>query len=242
VPEARRPDDADRTVRGYEHRFPLDCWRFYTDGMRALAAHLRSSSSTHTRLGQRGVGGLGPRRTQAGACADEAHSSSAESRCRRHSSTTAPSSSSRAALGTGATERAPRTDAGHADDASARPVAARARHGSRDVVRRALRREHRPRRREPHPPRRHPLTHACRDDAIVQRSASDRAVLGGSSQRPERFAPRTRIDAIRAQKPPSRGAPRGRCRVRRGRTSGGRASRAALRLRGGRGEVGGRRR
>ena len=26
---------------GYEHRFPLDCWRFYTDGMRALAAHLR---------------------------------------------------------------------------------------------------------------------------------------------------------------------------------------------------------
>jgi len=26
---------------GYEHRFPLDCWRYYTDGMRALAAHLR---------------------------------------------------------------------------------------------------------------------------------------------------------------------------------------------------------
>jgi SAM-dependent methyltransferase len=26
---------------GYEHRFPLDCWRYYTDGMRALATHLR---------------------------------------------------------------------------------------------------------------------------------------------------------------------------------------------------------
>jgi SAM-dependent methyltransferase len=26
---------------GYEHRFPLDCWRYYTDGMRALAAYLR---------------------------------------------------------------------------------------------------------------------------------------------------------------------------------------------------------
>lgn len=26
---------------GYEHRFPLDCWRYYTDGMRALAGYLR---------------------------------------------------------------------------------------------------------------------------------------------------------------------------------------------------------
>lgn len=26
---------------GYEHRFPLDCWRYYTDGMRALTAYLR---------------------------------------------------------------------------------------------------------------------------------------------------------------------------------------------------------
>ena len=26
---------------GYEHRFPLDCWRYYTDGMRALAEYLR---------------------------------------------------------------------------------------------------------------------------------------------------------------------------------------------------------
>lgn len=26
---------------GYEHRFPLDCWRYYTDGMRALASYLR---------------------------------------------------------------------------------------------------------------------------------------------------------------------------------------------------------
>ena len=26
---------------GYEHRFPLDCWRFYTDGMRSLATLLR---------------------------------------------------------------------------------------------------------------------------------------------------------------------------------------------------------
>ena len=26
---------------GYEHRFPLDCWRYYTDGMRSLAAYLR---------------------------------------------------------------------------------------------------------------------------------------------------------------------------------------------------------
>ena len=26
---------------GYEHRFPLDCWRYYTDGMRALGQYLR---------------------------------------------------------------------------------------------------------------------------------------------------------------------------------------------------------
>lgn len=26
---------------GYEHRFPLDCWRYYTDGMRALTNYLR---------------------------------------------------------------------------------------------------------------------------------------------------------------------------------------------------------
>lgn len=26
---------------GYEHRFPLDCWRYYPDGMRAVAAYLR---------------------------------------------------------------------------------------------------------------------------------------------------------------------------------------------------------
>jgi SAM-dependent methyltransferase len=26
---------------GYQHRFPLDCWRFYTDGMHALATYLR---------------------------------------------------------------------------------------------------------------------------------------------------------------------------------------------------------
>jgi len=26
---------------GYEHRFPLDCWRYYADGMRALAGYLR---------------------------------------------------------------------------------------------------------------------------------------------------------------------------------------------------------
>ncbi len=26
---------------GYEHRFPLDCWRYYTDGMRAVAGYLR---------------------------------------------------------------------------------------------------------------------------------------------------------------------------------------------------------
>lgn len=26
---------------GYEHRFPLDCWRYYTDGMRALTKYLR---------------------------------------------------------------------------------------------------------------------------------------------------------------------------------------------------------
>lgn len=24
---------------GYEHRYPVDCWRFYPDGMRALARH-----------------------------------------------------------------------------------------------------------------------------------------------------------------------------------------------------------
>ena len=26
---------------GYEHRFPVDCWRFYSDGMRALASFAR---------------------------------------------------------------------------------------------------------------------------------------------------------------------------------------------------------
>jgi hypothetical protein len=26
---------------GYEHRYPVDCWRFYTDGMRALARYAR---------------------------------------------------------------------------------------------------------------------------------------------------------------------------------------------------------
>lgn len=26
---------------GWEHRYPVDCWRFYRDGMRAIAEHLR---------------------------------------------------------------------------------------------------------------------------------------------------------------------------------------------------------
>jgi len=26
--------------RGYEHRYPVDCWRFYPDGFRALAAYV----------------------------------------------------------------------------------------------------------------------------------------------------------------------------------------------------------